>query len=134
MDKRKIVARTVEYIEKQLISGCDASSLDEVADEMGFSKFYLNRVFQEYVQTTIYQYILERRLTEAARQLIDTDDPIVDVAYDAGYQSQQAFTSAFSTIYLCTPMKYRMRQQFTPLRKPYQAQCVSAGCRMEAAA
>ena len=134
MDKKTIVARTIEYIEQQLISGREVLSLDEVADEIGFSKFYLNRVFQEHVKTTIYQYILERRLTEAARQLIDTDNPIVDIAYDAGYQSQQAFTNAFSTIYHCTPMKYRMRRQFIPLRKPYQARCISVGCRMEAAA
>lgn len=134
MEKREIIEGTINYIEQQLLSGCKALSLDEISDAIGFSKFYLNRIFQEQIQTTIYQYILERRLTEAARQLIDTDDPIINVAYDAGYQSQQAFTDAFGAFYLCSPMKYRTRQQFIPLRKPYLTKCISTHCRMEAAA
>ena len=125
MDKPDIVKSVVEYIEQQIKYDGEALSLDEIADKIGYSKFYLNRIFQEQIETTIHQYILERRLTEAAKKLVYTDKPITDIAYEAGYQSQQAFTNAFSNIYLCAPMKYRTDQRYFPLR---------TSVRMEAAA
>ena len=37
----------------------------------------------------------------AAEKLVDTDMDITQIAYDAGYQSQQAFSLAFKQVYLC---------------------------------
>lgn len=122
MDKSEIVKCTIEYIEMQLKSEEKALSLNDVSNKIGYSKFYLNRVFQEQVGVTIHQYILERRLTEAAKKLVYTDKAIVNIAYEAGYQSQQTFTNIFSNIYLCSPMKYRIDKQYIPIRKPYQTQ------------
>lgn len=120
MNKEEIIKSTLDYIEQQLTGEGEGLALDVIAAEIGYSKFYLNRVFQDHMKTTIHQYILERSLTEAARKLVYTEKSIVDIAYEAGYQSQQAFTNAFRGGYLCTPMKYRCDQQYFPLRKPYQ--------------
>lgn len=128
MNKSEIVESTIQYIELQLKKDGKALSLDEIADRIGYSKFYLNRVFGEQVGATIHQYILERRLSVAAEKLVHTDKSINEVAYEAGYQSQQTFTNAFSNAYLCTPLKYRMGQQYTPLRKAYQSQPVLSIC------
>lgn len=65
---------------------------------------------QEYAEktgSTIYKYIQKRRLSLAAQQLAETDKPIIDIAYEAHYTSQQAFTLAFHQLYLCTPQTYR---------------------------
>lgn len=124
MNKSEIVKSTIEYIEMQLKNEGEALSLNEVSNKIGYSKFYLNRIFQEQVGLTIHQYILERRITEAAKKLVYTNKPIINIAYEAGYQSQQTFTNVFSNIYLCSPMKYRIDKQYTPLRKPYQTQSI----------
>lgn len=121
MEKRLIVKSITAYIEEQLTHENAALSLDEVANKMGYSKFYLNRVFQEETRMTIHRYISERRLSEAARKLVYTDKPIVEIAYETGYQSQQAFTDAFGSRYLCTPLKYRMDKRYYAIRKPYEA-------------
>ncbi len=55
-----------------------------------------------------------RRLTEAARQLVETDIPLSQVAQEAHYNSQQAFTLAFHQVYLCTPQEYRRNGIFHP--------------------
>lgn len=124
MNKSEIIESTIQYIEMQLEKDKVDLSLDEIADKIGFSKFYLNRIFQEQVGTTIYQYVLERRLSVAAEKLVYTDKSIIDIAYEAGYQSQQTFTNVFSNTYLCSPLKYRMRQHYIPLRKPYNARLI----------
>lgn len=124
MNKSEIVKSIIEYVEQQLKCGDESLSLDKIAEKIGYSKFYLNRIFQEKVGATIHKYIYERRLTEAAKKLVNTDKAIVDIAYETGYQSQQAFTNAFSTIYLCAPTKYRINKQYSPIRKAYQLQSI----------
>ena len=117
--KRKSIAGVVtDYIETHLN---DDLSLDQVAEYAGYSKFYLNRTFREEVGCTIYKYIQMRRMTEAAGMLVDGDQPIIEIALAAGYQSQQAFTDAFREVYGCSPNAYRQEQVFVPVMPRYQA-------------
>lgn len=116
MNKSEIISCTAAYIEQNLE---EALTLDMIAEKIGYSKFYLNRMFQEETGSTIHQYIMERRLTEAARKLADTSEPLIDIAYGAGYRSQQAFTNAFGNIYRCSPLDYRVKGQWQPRRLPY---------------
>ncbi|WP_304645373.1 helix-turn-helix domain-containing protein, partial [uncultured Dubosiella sp.] len=64
----------------------------------------------------IHDYILRRRLTQAAQQLVHTQKPILEIALEAGYQSQQAFTSAFKGMYKQTPRAFRKNNAFYPLQ------------------
>lgn len=50
----------------------------------------------------------------AAEKLVYTDQPIIEIAYEARYSSQQAFTLAFGRLYQCTPQGYRSRGVFAP--------------------
>lgn len=50
----------------------------------------------------------------AAQKLAETEQPIVEIAYEAHYDSQQAFTFAFKQLYECTPNTYRKNGVFYP--------------------
>lgn len=113
MSPKEIVQSTVDFIEENL---SDNLELDIVAEKIGYSKFYLNRLFWDTVGQTINKYIRLRRLTNSARQLVETDAPIIDIAMDAGYQSQQAYHHAFSAVFACTPTEYRLRALYVPAR------------------
>ncbi len=43
----------------------------------------MNRIFAEETGCTIHRYIMERRLTEAARKLVETDKTIVEISGEA---------------------------------------------------
>ena len=49
-----------------------------------------------------------------AEKLVYTDIPIVEIACEASYSSQQAFTLAFHKLYGCTPQEYRIKGDFYP--------------------
>ena len=106
MKDESIVEKAISYIENHLNEDL---SLDELAKNLHYSKFYLERVFAETIDCTVYQYIKQRRLAEAARKLMETDKPIVEIALEARYSTQQAFTLAFRKRYLCTPQDYRKK-------------------------
>lgn len=111
MSDNRIVKKIIDYIEDHLNEDLQ---LDKIAGDLHYSKFYIARIFAEQTGGTIYKYIQGRRLTLAAQKLAETKKPIVEIAYEAHYNSQQAFTLAFSQLYLCTPQTYRKRGTFYP--------------------
>lgn len=110
-DQNKVIKNVIDYIERNLENEI---SLDNIAKNIGYSKFYLNRIFAEYTGITIYKYLQNRRLTIAAEKLVKTDKPIVEIAYEAGYDTQQSFSFAFKQMYLYPPKIYRELGSFMP--------------------
>ena len=113
MSSRLVTKNILSYIEKHLDN---ALSLEKIAEELNYSKFYIARVFKEDTGLPLYQYIRSRRLNESARKLVETELPVMEIAFLAGYGSQQAFTQAFHQEYECTPQEYRKKGIFVPSR------------------
>lgn len=113
MTDNSVINAAISYIEDNLQENL---SLDDIEKKLNYSKFYINRLFVKKVGCTMHKYIQVRRLTEAARHLAETDKPIIEIAFEAHYNSQQAFTAAFQQIYLCTPKAYRKNGIFYPMQ------------------
>lgn len=107
------VIATIDYIEGHLSENLD---LDTVAEAVNYSKYHLHRMFTGAVGLTIHDYVLRRKLTEAAKLLVFTDRPIMEIALIAGYESRQAFTAIFKEMYKKTPNRYRKEEEFYPLQ------------------
>lgn len=112
MEQQKdIVKKVLNYIEDNIEK---EMNVDQIADSVGYSKFYLNRIFAGCTGITIYKYLQSRRLTIAAEKLVKTDEPITNIAYEAGYDSQQSFSLAFKQLYQLPPKNYRKIGVFVP--------------------
>ncbi|MBT9777592.1 helix-turn-helix domain-containing protein [Clostridium sp. MCC353] len=111
MENEKIIKNVISYIEDNLDSQLN---LDDIAKEAAYSKFHLNRMFLEYAGCTIYKYIQLRRLTVAAEKLVYTEKPIIEIAYEANYSSQESFTFAFRQLYGYPPKEYRKLKVHVP--------------------
>lgn len=122
MKDNKVTKKVITYIESHLQ---EELSLDQIAKELNYSKFYIARSFAEDTGSTIYKYIQGRRLSIAAKQLVETQKPIVEIALEAKYNSQQAFTLAFRQVYLCAPLAYRKQGTFYPKQPTLEFQNIS---------
>ena len=91
------IETVIDYIEANLDGKLD---LEMVAEAVHYSKYHLHRMFTSTVGMTIHDYVQRRQLTEAAKLLVFSDRPIIEVAFICGYESQQAFSSAFKSM-LC---------------------------------
>lgn len=117
---QKILSFIEDNLDKKL-------SLERIAKEFSYSKYYIAREFKANTGMTVYKYIQGRRLDESARKLAETCRPIVEIALEAGYGSQQAFTQAFRRIYACTPQEYRRIGVFIPKQRRIRMRFVLAG-------
>mgnify|MGYP000825815235 CR=1 FL=1 len=115
MDGHRIenISAAISYIEAHLNEKLD---LNTVANAVGYSKYHLHRMFTNTVGLTLHDYIQRRQLTEAAKLLVFSEKPIMEIALIAGYESQQAFTTIFKSMYKQTPMEYRQNEVFYPLQ------------------
>jgi AraC-like DNA-binding protein len=107
------IESVIDYIESNLDGKLD---LEMVAEAVHYSKYHLHRMFTNVVGMTIHEYVHRRQLTEAAKLLVFSDRPIIEVAFICGYESQQAFSAAFKSIYKIPPSEYRYNQIFYPLQ------------------
>ena len=82
-------------------------SIEMLAKEVGYSKYHMHKMFTNIVGMPLYQYIKKRRLSQAAKQLLCSEDSIINIALEAGYESQQAFTDAFKKVFRLSPKTFR---------------------------
>lgn len=111
----KVIA-AIDYIENHL---SDKVDLELVAEAVHYSKYYLHRIFTKTVGLTVHDYVKRRQLTEAAKLLVFSDKPIIEIAFIAGYESQQAFSDIFKLMYKKSPGQYRNDEEFYPLQLRY---------------
>ena len=109
IDIEKVITYIENHLDKKL-------NLECIAEEVHYSKYYLHRIFTVTVGMTVHDYVNRRQLTEAAKLLVFSDKPIIEVAFICGYESQQAFSSAFKAMYKIPPAQYRENGIFYPLQ------------------
>ena len=107
------ISRIIDYIETHLDEKLD---LDSLAQRASYSKYHLHRMFTGMIGLTVHSYVQRRRMTEAARLLVFSGRPIMEIALFAGYETQQSFTVACKAMLGYSPQELRKKGEFHPLQ------------------
>lgn len=79
-----MIRNVILYIEENLH---EPLTLDTIASQSNFSKFYFHRIFHSLVDMTVIEYIRLRRLTNASSALLYTKERIIDIALFYQFES-----------------------------------------------
>ena len=101
-----VTSKALWYIESHLSGDV---TLDAIADVAEVSRFHLSRAFGLNVGCALASYVRARRLSEAARSLVNGAPDILTLALDTGYSSHEAFTRAFRQHFGLSPEQLRER-------------------------
>ena len=104
MDWLTSIRTAIDYMEEHLK---DDISAQDVADRVYLSPFFLQRGFSLMTGCGIGEYIRSRRLYQAALDLKQTDDRVIDIALRYCYETPESFTRAFSRFHGATPSQVR---------------------------
>lgn len=85
----------------------DSISTADIASASGFSPNYLSRKFRQLAGVGLHEYLAFVRLQHAAAQLLETQDPVTQIALRCGFSSSNYFKDAFKKKYGITPRSYR---------------------------
>ena len=98
------VKNAIHYIESNLKHPL---SLEKVASYVCLSKYHFSREFKSATGDKIGDYIRRRRITQSANELITTSKSIIEIAETYQFDSQEAYTRSFKSVYQITPNTYR---------------------------
>ena len=100
----KPIQSCIDYIDTHLT---EALSIEQMAERLGYAKYYLSNRFKKETGITINNYIKFARLEQAKLQLETTNRRIDDIAESLGFSSRTVFDKAFKQNVGQTPAQYR---------------------------
>lgn len=103
---QEIVAEAVEYIFENISN--EELSVSLVAKQCCLNSDYLNRLFKQFKGISIRRFIIDHRMTMAARMLESQQLPAMVVAEKVGYRNYPYFSTQFKKKYGCMPSEYKI--------------------------
>ena len=94
----------------------EALTLRFLARKLGYSEYHTTRKFKEISGMQFREYLRQRKLAFALKEVRDSDKSLLDIAFDYGFSSHEAFTRSFKGTYGVTPSEYRRNPKPVVLR------------------
>lgn len=91
MELEQCISKAKLYIQNNLQEDL---SVEKIAKEIGFSKFYFSRIFHDRMGLSVMEYVKKCRLVASMKNILD-GDKIVDVAFRYGWQTHAGFIKAY---------------------------------------
>ena len=117
MDWVESIHTAIQYMEDHLR---EELTIRDIAQQAALSPFYFQKGFAMLCGMTVGDYIRQRRLSVAGLEILTTDRKIIDIALEAGYDSPDSFTRAFTRFHGVTPTALRKSggavRSFAPLK------------------
>ena len=117
MDWMESLQSAIAYIEENLT---EEIKVRDVAEMAYVSEFHFQRIFSALCGISVGEYIRNRRMTLAAKELAAKEVKVIDVAVKYGYDSPDSFARAFQKFHGITPSQAREKganlKDFAPVR------------------
>lgn len=98
------ILRVLVFIQQHLD---EALSLEELAQVAHFSPYHFHRIFRGLVGESVMEHIRRLRLERAAHRLKFGDQPVTRLAFEAGFETLEAFSRAFRAMFGEPPSRFR---------------------------
>lgn len=104
---RNVIAFLINHYKQKLV-------LKDIANHVGVSPFYLERLFKQETLETPRSYLEKIRIDKAAYLLSSTDQSNLEICYEVGFQSPSSFYKVFRRLMNCSPSEYRILAKKEP--------------------
>ncbi len=121
-DMQRRFGRVLDEIDHSLDRPLNITRLAEAA---AFSRFHFQRQFSAFLGMSVAEYRRHLLMKRAGNQLVyRPEEPVTDIAYDAGYENLESFSRAFKRAFGQAPSDFRANpnwdiwhETFNPLTK-----------------
>ncbi len=104
MNYVQLIQDTLDYIDENIIEDI---TVEDLADQAGFSVYHYYRVFTSLVGMPVMEYITRRKLQFALYDLRN-GKKVLETALTYGYETHAGFTKAFKKAFGYPPSFYRI--------------------------
>lgn len=93
------------YLQREFVNQV---TVDDVLEFVPFSRSHFHALFKEETGETFVSYLSSLRCARAAELLSTTDQPIVEIALESGFNNLSHFYHVFKRRYGVPPRRYRL--------------------------
>lgn len=97
------VQAIMDYVDAHLT---DSLTLDSIATALSLDKYYLSHLFKSETESSIFQYVLVRRVA-LAKQLLSQGHTVAEACHLAGFNDYSNFIRSFKQITGYTPGQFK---------------------------
>ena len=87
-------------------------TLPQLAKTARISTGHFGKLFRQATSYSPIEYLMNLRLTRAANLLVSSDDQILNIALDVGFNNLGHFIRSFEKKFGCSPRQYRKEKRF----------------------
>ncbi len=113
-EKQEYLERLYKYMEQEKPYLNPSLSLDKLARRLAIPSRYLSQIINESLGVNFFDFVNSYRIEEAKILLLDTSNghrSILDLLYDAGFNSKSVFNRAFKRYSGMTPSEFKRYHQ-----------------------
>ncbi len=99
-----IIRKLCEYILSNLYEDI---TMEELEKELYYNRYYLIRLFKLYTGYTIKEFINTVKILKTVDPLLYTDDSILKIALNNGFNSQEYYSEKFQNVLGMAPLRFR---------------------------
>jgi len=96
--------QVLDYIDARL---AEDIKLSDLAELLGMSPFHFGRMFKQSTGISPHQYVIQQRIEQAKRLLKNSDQAIIDIALECGFNSHSHLSKQFRQVTGLTPREFR---------------------------
>ena len=105
-ETNEVIRRVKNYIYDHM----EDVTLELAAESVRMNPQYLSSYFHQQTGEKFGDYLLKKRMKEAARLLVRSSMRIQEIAVRVGYSTANSFSRSFRQFYGMTPKEYRLRR------------------------
>ena len=101
----------VDYAVTHIQSNYANAKIGDVARFIGINRSYLSNLFRQRMGVSPQEYLMQCKLEQARRLLLETDAPVQDIARRVGYDNPLTFSKIFKGSFGVSPKTYRRQKR-----------------------
>lgn len=105
----------IANIKNYIYSNLEGADIAHIAKQFHYNKTYLGRLFKKETGMNIKDYINLQRIEKAKHILSTSDEPIISVAYQVGFNNVTYFNRVFKEFTSFSPSQYRCSHKTTEI-------------------
>jgi AraC-like DNA-binding protein len=111
MGQEGIVLNIIDYLDHNLT---EEITIDSIAGKFHFNRFYLMKMFKKVTGITILEYVNHKKIIGSLSDVVNTDDKILKIALNHGFNSQEYYSEMFTKVLGISPSEFRKQAPINP--------------------
>lgn len=113
----RIAAKLTSALNNDRLYADSDLSLRDLSDVTGATKHHISETLSQHLDVNFFDFVNRCRVDEAKRLLVETDETVLAIGYEVGFNSRSTFNEAFKKHGGSTPSAYRTaeREELLPV-------------------